>query len=518
MPSPPPDVRRPHRPGSFAAFAVALLGAVALCACKAPVLRDEVDTVVLLSIDSLRADHVGAHGYGRPTTPSIDALAARGTVFDRAYSTTSWTLPAHVSMLTGLEAETHGVIDDGQSIPATILTIAERAKSAGVETAGVYSGPYLQRAYGFGRGFGTYANCSGIGADDAGLGLDWGERKGTHRTSHEAVTNPCVRGRVAAWARSAPRTGKRFLFVHLWDVHYDYAPPPGYVEIFDPDYRGSADFSKLFVNESIRAGMPARDLRRLIALYDGEIRWTDDTIAGILADLDGAGLLRRSIVVVTADHGEEFFEHGGKAHRLSLHEEVLRVPMIVARPGGPELGRRSDEVVSLVDVAPAICTWLGLDCADLGPVGPLAEAAAHGRDRGGDDGRGRDDALAHLKARRVDDEAFRARVGHHAKVVERPGGGIEFYAAPDFPGSDLKPSESFDRAGLSRASAAAADSVGALDARVARAQERGRLLRPVEPAPTAAIDDATRERLESLGYLPTGRGEPQHGLAQGAPG
>ncbi len=473
---------------------------LAIAACRKAAPPDSVDTVVLFSIDSLRADHVGALGYGSPTTPSIDSLAARGVVFTRAYSTTSWTLPAHVSMLTGLDAEVHGVERDGFTIPATVRTIAERAQAAGIETAGVFSGPYLQPVYGFGRGFRTYANCSGLGSDDSGLGRDWVGREEAQRRTRESVTNPCVRERVAAWARSAPRDGKRFLFVHLWDVHYDYAPPPGYVEIFDADYGGTTDFSEVFLNPAITPEMHPRDLRHLLALYDGEIRWTDDTIAGILADLDGQGMLRNAVVVVTSDHGEEFFEHGGKGHRRTLQDEVLRVPLVVSWPGGPAIGRRSDEVVSLVDVAPAACRWLGLDGADVGTGGPLVDGAR------GDRGRGRDDALAHLaQGFTVEDHAW---VGHRSKAIEHRDGTIEVFGPPEFPASDRKPVETLARGDLDRASELATHSVGALDARVAEAKERARLLHPSSPRPTAAIDDATRQRLESLGYLPRAETPP----------
>lgn len=487
---------RTFSPPALRAIAKALLLAMTLTACPSAA-PDEVDTVVLFSIDSLRADHVGVLGYDRPTTPSIDALASRGIVFDRAYSTTSWTLPAHVSMLSGLDAEAHGVESEKSSIPRTIPLIAERAQAAGIETAGVYSGPFLQPVYGFGRGFRTYANCSGLGNDDSGIGVDWFDRLELHRSVVETVTNPCVRKRVAEWARTAPRDGKRFLFVHLWDVHSDYAPPPGYIEIFDPDYRGSTDFSNLYFNDAINPRMSERDFRHLVALYDGEIRWTDDTVAGILADLEAAGLLRRSVVVVTSDHGDEFFEHGGKTHRRTLYDEVLRVPLVVAWPGGPIQDRRSDGVVSLVDVAPAVCRWLGLACSDIGSGGPLIDTVG---------GRGRDDALAHLMF------GFgigsRSRVARDSKVVERPEGMIEFFGPSVYPGSDRTPTESFPQSGLSGASAAAAASVRKMDARATAAAGRARSLRPPAPQPTVAIDDATQERLKALGYLPGEQAAP----------
>ncbi len=489
----PPSSRRP--------WAIALLASLlALSGCHAGGRAVEVDTVVLISIDSLRADHVGVLGYGRPTTPTIDSLAERGIVFTRAYSTTSWTLPAHVSMLTGLEAEAHGVVGIKSTIPASIRTIAERAKRSGVETAGVYSGPFLQPAFGFDRGFRTYADCSGIDHDGGGGGVDWVDRPDNHRIAHTRVTNPCVRREVEAWAKGAPREGKRFLFVHLWDVHYDYAPPPGYAEVFDPDYRGDTDFSNLTGNPAIAPQMSPRDLRHLLALYDGEIRWTDDTIAGILADLDAAGLLRRSVVVVTSDHGDEFFDHGGKGHQATLYEEVLRVPLVVAWPGGPAIARRSDEVVSLVDVAPAICRWLALDCADLGAGGSLSGAEMPRADRR------RDDALAHLALPFFGD--LRSRIGGDTKVVESSQGTIEFFGPPAYPRSDRAPTATVGRKDLSQAPAVVRDAVRAMDARVASARERAPREAVPGVRPTAAIDDATRERLESLGYLPNGGSAP----------
>jgi len=500
-------MRRPMRHGHLprarstgCLASIALLGSMlALSACHAAGRGGDVDTVVLISIDSLRADHVGALGYDKPTTPTIDSLAERGIVFTRAYSTTSWTLPAHVSMLTGLDAESHGVVESKSSIPASIRTVAERARSAGIETAGVYSGPFLKPAFGFDRGFRTYANCSGISDHGSSDGVDWVDRIENHRISHTEVTNPCVRRRVAAWAKSAPRGGKRLLFVHFWDVHYDYMPPPGYAEMFDPDYRGSTDFSSLFMNPAIGPQMSARDLRHLVALYDGEIRWTDDTIAGVLSDLDAEGLLRRSVVVVTSDHGDEFFEHGWKGHQRTLYDEVLRIPLVVAWPGGPIVGRRSDEVVSLVDVAPAICRWLGLDCADLGPGGGLSDATRPGA------ARGRDDALGHLVLMYIG--AIHSRVTHDTKVVEGPGGAIEFFGPPAYPRSDRLATETTDRLGLARAPAAVADAVRAMDARAARARESAPVATEPMARPTSAIDDTTRKRLESLGYLSDRKGE-----------
>lgn len=170
------------------------------------------------------------------------------------------------------------------------------------------------------------------------------------------------------------------------------------------------------------------------------------------------------------------------------------MPLVVARPGGPPVRRRSDEVVSLADVAPAICHWLGIPCSDLGPPGAPAETGRR------DSVHARDDALAHLvRGRTGSDHAW---IGHHAKVIEGRDGTIDVFGPPTFPGNDLLPVATFSRGDTTHASSFALDSVRAMDARVAAARERAGLLHPPAPRPTAAIDDATRGRLESLGYLP----------------
>lgn len=303
--------------------------------------------VVLISIDSLRHDHLGCYGYPKPTSPTIDRLASEGVRCEVAVSTTSWTLPAHAAMLTGLFDSAHGVVDNGLALSPARITLPEVLSESGWDTAGFYGGPYLDPIFGLGQGFERYESCM---SPEAG-------------NSHEDVTGPRTLGAVERWLAEVVKDGNAepfFLFIHLWDVHYDYKPPASYVEIFDPAYAGSLDASDLPHNSAIAPDMAPADLQHLVALYDGEIRFTDEILGRILDAMDRSGRLRDALVVVTADHGEEFFEHGGKGHQKTLFDEVVRVPLIVRWPGHLPPGTVVRDQVRLVDLAPTILSLAGV--------------------------------------------------------------------------------------------------------------------------------------------------------------
>ena len=333
------------------------LAAVAGCR-RGPAQRPDV---ILVSIDSLRFDHLGCYGYAKPTSPAIDGLASGGVRCETAVSTTSWTLPAHAAMLSGLFDTSHGVVDNDLALPEDVQTLPEALRAAGYRTAGFFGGPYLDPAYGFAKGFDHYESCMSPGVAD----------------SHRDVTGPRTVAAVKAWLDRACSDGDArplFLFVHLWDVHYDYMPPKEYVERFDPGYAGTIDGRDLLRNTTIEPRMSPRDFDHLLALYDGEIRFTDDNLGRILEDFDRRGRPSKPLVVVTADHGEEFFEHGGKGHQRSLFDEVVRVPWIVSWPGHLQPGRIVRDQVRLVDLMPTILSLAGvkggppMDGRDVAPL------------------------------------------------------------------------------------------------------------------------------------------------------
>ncbi|MFT7677985.1 MAG: arylsulfatase A-like enzyme [Planctomycetota bacterium] len=344
---------------------MAALGLLAFCAFEpdAP-----APSVLLISIDMLRADHVSCYGYERNTTPSIDSMAASGVRFSQTVSTAPWTLPAHASLFTSLPSSVHGASDAATTALAPeITTLAERFSTAGYRTAGFYAGPYLHAAYGLGQGFDVYRYCVDY-AEDYGAGdvAEWGMDAEAQRRSHHGVTNPGVHHAASAWLDSVPEGEPFFAFVHLWDAHYDFTPPAPYDSMFtDPNYKGFVTGREFFFDPRIHAGMDPADLAQLVGLYDGEIRWTDAFVGKLLDDLERLGRLENTIVVLVSDHGTELFDHGEKGHRRTLYDEALMVPFVLSGPGVPA-GVAVPDQVSLLDVGPTLLELCRLPGADAG--------------------------------------------------------------------------------------------------------------------------------------------------------
>ena len=349
-------------------FAVAL---AASCGSEVPQPRG----VLLISIDSLRADHLSCYGYQSATAPGIDTspvidarLAAEGTLFDAAISTTSWTVPAHMAMLSGQPDRVHGVIEPTSRLPQGRTLLAQTFQGAGWQTAGFYSGPNLDPWFGFGRGFDTYVDCTSVGVDASKFGATDAEGRRALRemeeAGHRGHTGPQVADEFEAWL-GATNDAPFFAFVHLWDVHYAYEPPPEF-DVFNPGYTGAQ--KGVGVPQLKLDGMDPADAAHIVALYDGEIRFTDHTVGRLLDALEARGLLDDTLVILTSDHGEEFGEHGRFGHNKTLYDEVVHVPLILRWPGQVPANARVAEQVSLVGLAPTILELAALprDTTHLG--------------------------------------------------------------------------------------------------------------------------------------------------------
>jgi arylsulfatase A-like enzyme len=301
------------------------------------------DVVLLVSIDTLRADHLGCYGYARPTSPALDALAAEGTLFEEAMTPAPWTLPAHASLLTGLYPTRHGVKAFGQYLPARIETLAQRLGRLGLLTAAVVNSHLLGPRSALDRGFQDFVYVEEVAP----------QREPTRRVVDQAIE----------WLRR-PRERPLFLFVHSYDVHSDYKAEERYEKEFVRPYAGGADGSsrQLMAFREGRVKLAPQDAPHLIDLYDAGIRQTDDELGRLVGFLRTSGQLERTLLVVTSDHGEEFFEHGGVLHGTTQYQEVVRVPLIVRGPGVPR-GRRVPAPVSLLDVVPTLLARLGLPAA-----------------------------------------------------------------------------------------------------------------------------------------------------------
>jgi len=469
---------------STTAILACALAALACAGCRGG--RASRPNLVLISIDSLRPDHLSAYGYSRQTSPTIDRLAREGVRFESAVSTTSWTLPAHAALFTGLYDSTHGLVDNGQRLAPELVTLAERLAAAGYHTAGFFGGPYLHPTFGLSDGFEVWESCMTAVPDELPEEALREESRARRARSHADVTGPRTLEKVARWADARPADRPFFLFVHLWDVHYDFIPPPPYDRMFDPGYAGSLSGAGFMTNPAVRPRMDPRDLQHLVALYDGEIRFTDHVLGEILAALGSRGLLADALVAVTADHGEEFFEHGRKGHQRTLFDEVVRIPLVLHAPGRLPAGRVVRDQVRIVDLAPTLLAAAGvpspgsMEGRDLLPLARGEVAAPRS-------------ALLELYADGRDQRALRT-LGRKAYARGTRAG----HRLPDVLydlARDPRERAPRPREGDPEAEAAFAELDAAAGAALARRGELGVRARP------AAVDAETRGRLRELGYL-----------------
>jgi len=302
--------------------------------------------VVLITLESLRPDHVSFMTGKAKTTPNLDRLARESMVYDDAHSVTSWTLASHASLFTGLYPPAHQTRGPVDRLDDSYETIAEVLAGAGYQTAGVVSGPYLRPPHNLNQGFELY--------DDSASSAWQG-------TAHKDVTNPAMLEALQRFV-TKQRDPKRpfFLFAYFWDPHYDYVPPAPWNERFKPPGAEAIDLSGYEENDHFHAGSSPQEKAYVLSQYDGEIAWTDATLGSFFELLKQRGLWDDTLIIITSDHGEEFFEHGDKGHKNNLFVESVHVPLIVKYPGGRPRGR-DDRLVSLVDLFPTILQATGTE-------------------------------------------------------------------------------------------------------------------------------------------------------------
>jgi len=461
-----------HHRGRRSASALAATFLLAAAGCAA-----EPDSspprIVLISIDSLRADRLGSYGAERETSPAIDALAAEGARFRHAVAPTSWTLPSHVTLFTGLPIPAHRVRTVKDRIDPHRQLLARHLADLGYRTAAFVSAPFLHRAYGFDRGFEIYDNFPKVESDAVPPPRE------LHDESHAQETAPEVVDAALRWLTDRPVGGEEpwLLFVHLWDVHYDYIPPAPYDAMFDPDYQGSLDVRNFERNPAISPDMDPRDLEHLRARYDGEIRWLDSQLARLFDALRAREPEERILVALVADHGDEFFEHGSKGHMKALYEESVRVPWIVRYPGVVPAGEVIEGVAGLDDVAPTLLGLAGLP--------PLPEAT------------GQDLSAALIEGEAVNGTELLTLGGQVAlrgpgwKVhLEQSTGYAVYYDLAADPGEQAP----------QPARRAAPEKLEALADRLREATGHAARLDWSDEKEAVELDERTRQRLRSLGY------------------
>ena len=296
--------------------------------------------VVLVVADSLHAAHLSSYGAERETSPFLARLAARGVRFEQAYSQTSWTLSSMVSVFTGLAQESHGVLRADERASEGLETLAELLSARGYRTVGIIQN----------------------GAVGPHTGLDQGFEQYLVVEYTEAGTEALLE--AARSELDAPDERPLFLYVHLAPPHMPYQPPEPYLSRWlDPSYDGTLTGTIIDTALANRDQLPREgpDVRRLADLYDGHVAWTDDVARRLLEELLAPGKAERFALVFSSDHGEGFMQHGMIGHNAHVYEEMVRVPLILAAPGGglPE-GLVLPGPASLLDLTPTLCRLLGV--------------------------------------------------------------------------------------------------------------------------------------------------------------
>jgi arylsulfatase A-like enzyme len=308
--------------------------------------------IVVIVIDTMRADRAGWSGGGREVTPFLDSLAQHGTVFSNVYAQSSWTSPSVASLVTSRYPSQHGVVSFTSVLADSERTLAELLHERGYVTGGFSANELLKREHGFGQGFDEYQVFES-------------------RRLLEKMPAERLNEKTLAWLDSLPKGEPArpvFLYLQYMEPHFPYsARKPAWDEMFERMVRRGFDRDHAF--ELLRALIwekpnlfqhpDAETLTLIQALYDAAILSLDDSLGTLFAQLEVRGVLANAIVVVTADHGEEFLEHGHMGHGATLHEELIRVPLLVLLPGD-DTARRVVDAVSLVDVAPTLLDLAGI--------------------------------------------------------------------------------------------------------------------------------------------------------------
>lgn len=516
------------------AFAVVLVVCTAACTREAPLSSYDADgnltggqsvttndlNVVLISIDTLRADHLRSYGYDRNTSPNIDGLAEESILFESTDSCSPWTTPSHISLMTSLYPSVHKVYryPNPGALDANAVTLAEILRSQGFATGGFTEGGYAQGKTGLDHGFETFPG--------------WPEDRGTY-ISHELAASRLEENtrRALEWLEQN-HDGKFFLFFHTYEPHYPYRPPPEYLRRFRPDYSEQEESRRLqSVLSKLNEGreptdedrglvyrhhlqgdlgtLPVDDVRRLrstlkefswsewvrsshfqedldyvIDLYDAEILYADAAVGRIVDSLRSLDILERTLIVVTSDHGEGLMDHGWLTHGENLYQELLHVPLILHRPGNTGAGSSVAAPSRLIDVMPTVLDALGLPSPRQAQGTSLLAGMVRARDGPELDSLG---GALNLRDREMGQKSLRR--GKWKYIRREEDGREELYDLVADPG---------EKRDLSRRQRAVLDKLrGQLQAAGEANIEVGEAL----VASATTLTEAERQRLESLGYL-----------------
>lgn len=303
--------------------------------------------VILIVVDALRADHVGAYGYGRPTTPNLDRFSNRSVVFTQAIASSAWTVPSMGSLFTSLDPSVHRALryrateriaDD--ALRDELPTLAEHFTAAGYHTAGLLKSVVLDPARGFAQGFAEFRPVAGDMPDGQ---------------SAEQLTTAAI-----SWLQNYKQEKPFFLYLHYMDPHSSYCPPMPWYSMFKGDYDGpvTGEHNQIEVDYIQKGKIPSRrDIEALTGFYDASVAYWDSQFGQLMRHVVVSGLDAQTMVVVVGDHGEALYEHG-TFFEQHVYQENIHVPLIIKAPAVEP--RRLEHFVQLTDVAPTLARLAGL--------------------------------------------------------------------------------------------------------------------------------------------------------------
>lgn len=462
--------------------------------------------LLVITVDTTRADHVGAYGSPLGLTPTIDGLAERGVLFETAYAPMAQTLPSHATMFTGLDPRGHGALENVYELADEQVTLAELCAEAGYATGAFIGAMAIDRATGIHQGFEHFDEPTEAGS------LNWETGRKGHPPQRKAAE---VTRAALAWAEQLDGERPFLLWAHYYDPHGDkgggFSAPPRHVQAVDRDAVAAQVAARQGEFGEMAAGLDA--LTDFWRGYAGEIRYMDAQIGVLLEGLERVGRLEDTVIALVADHGEGLYEHGQKAHGTHLWEEQVAIPFVLVHPDGSAAGRRVAGLVELTDLLPSLLTMAfgpdhgrlpegreGLDLWSLALAGQdlpdravVLERPHYSAER-----------LAGLRRGQGPEQfaygfKLALRRGDH-KLLRWPEGSVQLF--------DL----ARDEAELVDRSGELPQVTAELEAELARWMRR----RPVDPPGVVGeITDAKRAQLEALGYI-GGEEDPLAGLGDQA--
>jgi len=444
----------------LAPLPVLLVAALVCSGCSKP--AEQRPNVVLYIVDTLRADGLASYGNARASTPNFDALAREGVLFENAFASASWTRASVATILTGLHPWRHGAEGRNDRLNDSVTTLAQTFGADGYATALVSANPNVSSAFGFERAF------------DEIIELYLRREPGAVRGKELITPSDVLTREALRWVDTVE--GPFLLVVLAIDPHAPYTPPARFAPAREESDRSQVTGRFASIN---RPDLSEADRERIRELYLAEVAFNDESFGELRAALGQRGLDGNTVVALTSDHGEEFWEHGRRGHGKSLVDELLRVPLVIAAPGDArvEPGSRVSDPVQLADLMPTL-----LDLGGLPIPGSL-------------DGRSllAADSVRHrpvLAGLRMDDrDLVAARRGGFKLVWDRSSGERHLYALD----GDHPEAEPIDPSGRPNAEQAEQELLDLLESAVAERE-------PGQHTPTAEIPDDVRESLRALGY------------------